>query len=424
MVSSFRIVGALGVLAVFVMLSAAPVASQAQTRTLADWTLAIYLDSDNNLDIWAQKDVNEMLSVGSTNTVNVIVLWDTTTGPAHVYMVLKGELRELKDCKLNGIETNMGDPQTLREFVSYTFSSFPAERYALLAWDHGDDFRGCMYDNHIPYDGFDLLTHQEVVTALAGFKVDVLIYAACVLSMVEVAYEYYASGLDIDYYVANEGYDPMPGFPYDTILAKLVAQSSMSSLALAKTFVDDYIDYYAITGKRRAMSLDQQYRQVTLSVIQLSKMGDVVSDIKGMASAMIPEMGAYAGIVSDARGHANLPWCENGWERDVDLPTLVKVIHDESLDARYTRDVDPATVTSVVSASGSAMMSLSDAILYCRSLHPMEKTGCLGMGVYFPSSRGSYEHCGMIYGECYGQVLFANEIWLDFLNAYWDVQKG
>ena len=126
MVSSFRIVGALGILAVFVMLSAAPVASQAQTRTLADWTLAIYLDSDNNLDIWAQKDVNEMLSVGSSNAVNLIVLWDTTTGPAHVYMVLKGELRELKDCKLNGIETNMGDPQTLREFVSYTFSSFPA----------------------------------------------------------------------------------------------------------------------------------------------------------------------------------------------------------------------------------------------------------------------------------------------------------
>ena len=406
------------------MLSAAPVASQAQTRTLADWTLAIYLDSDNNLDFWAQKDVDEMLSVGSTNAVNLIVLWDTMTGPAHVYKVLKGELRELRDCKLNGIETNMGDPETLREFVSYAFGNFPAEQYALLAWDHGDDFRGCMFDYHMPYAGFDLLTHQEVVAALDGFKIDVLIYAACVLSMVEVAYEYYASGLNIDYFVANEGYDPMPGFPYDTIMAKLAAQPHMSSLALAKTFVDDYIDYYSIIGKRRAMSLDQQYRQVTLSVIELSKMGDVVSDIKGMASAMIPEMGAYAGIVSDARGHANLPWCENGWERDVDLPTLVKVIHDESLDARYTRDINPAAVTSVVSASGNAMTSLSDAILYCRSLYPMEKTGCLGMGIYFPSSRGSYEHCGMIHGECYEQMLFANEIWLDFLNAYWDVQKG
>ena len=421
MASSFRIVGALGVLIVFVTLSAAPVVSQAHTRALADWTLAIYLDSDNNLDTWAQNDLNEMLSVGSTSNVNVIVLWDTATGPAQVYKVLKGELRELKDCKLNGIETNMGDPQTLRDFVSYTLSSFRAERFALLAWDHGDDFRGCMFDDHIPYDGFDLLTHQEVVTALSGFKIDVLIYAACVLSMVEVAYEYYASGLDIDYMVANEGYDPMPGMPYDTILAKVIAQPSMSSLALAKTFVDDYIDYYSVLGERLSMSLDQQYRQVTLSVIQLSKLGDVVSDIKDMASAIIPEMGAYADIVSNARGHGNLPWCENGWERDIDLPTFVKVIHDQSLDAEYTSGIDPAAVASVVSASENAEMSLSDAIVYCRSLWPMEKTGCLGMGVYFPSSRGSFDHCWQIYGDFYSQTLFANEIWLDFLNAYWDV---
>jgi hypothetical protein len=299
----------------------------------------------------------------------------------------------------------------------------------LALWDHGDDSLGVCFDYDTETDvSIDYLTHQEVISALTGFEVDVLLFAACILAMVEVAYEYYAYGACIDYIVASEGYDPMPGFPWDTILTKLIAQPGMTPLALATTLVDEHVNYYTVKhrGEVGPHEESQQgddtgtawwymsYEHVTFSVIDLSEMGEVVSDIKEMASALILEMDDYAGIVSHARALAILPWSQNGWERTVDLPTLVDAIRDRSLGA-------------VVSACDSVMMSLSDAIVYYRSSE--ERSGFEGVGVLFPRSLSMYENCQVNSGmwpmpqwpEYYGQMLFADEIWLDFLNAYWSV---
>jgi len=378
----------------------------------SDWTLAIFLDSDNNLDLWAQKDLNEMMAVGSTPSMNIIVYWDRYDGPAHCYKVVKDNLIELKDSKLNGIEPNMGDPMTLREFVKYAYGKFPARKHAILCFDHGDDFRGCMYDEHIPFEGFDLLTHQEVVTALSNFKIDVLIYSACVLSTIEVAYEYYASGLDINYYVANEGYDPMDGFPYDQILSRLKAQPNIEPFELSRIFVDEYIDYYTYTGKAYSQA-------VTLSVTKINEIGKVTSDTKNMVQAIEQDMQGYTGIVSDARGQANLPWSENGWERLIDLQTFVKTIHNESLKPENTKNIEPTVKNAVLSSSAALLTSLSNAIVYHRNTPAMEKAGCKGICVYFPTSQGSYQNNKNLYGSLYETMKFAGEGWLGFLNAYW-----
>jgi len=400
------------ILALTTLLLMSSAVQAARVSPRACWTLAVYLDSDNNLEFWAGKDLDEMMRVGSSEAVNIVVLWDRHSGPANVYRVLRGGLEELKDCALDGVEPNMGASATLRTFVAYALKRFPADSFALLCWDHGDDFRGCMYDEHVPAEGFDILTHQEVAAALKGFEVDVLIYGACVLGTVEVVYEYYASGLDIDYYVANEGYDPMDGFPYDTILARLVAQPGTASLDLANMFVDEYIDYYASEGKPYSQA-------VTLSVVQVSKVGRVVADLRSMTDAIMMDMDSYAGIVSDARGHANLPWSENGWDRLIDLPTFVKTIHDESLDAALVKNIDLYAVASVVALSETLLRSLSEAILYHRNLHSMERAGCYGMGIYFPTSRETYQRNE----EAYEAMRFAWKGWTDFLNAYWVVKQ-
>ena len=381
-----------------------------------EWTLAIYLVSDNDLDYWAEKDVDEMMMVGSTKDVNVLIFWDRPDGPAYAYKVLSGSLKELTNFALNGIEPNMGDPATLRDWVTYTKSAFHSEKYALLMWDHGDKFKGCMYDAHTPFEVYDFLTHQEVVTALNGFHIDALIYGACILAEIEVVYEYFVGGLDIDYYVANEGYDPMDGFPYDTILAKLTATPTQSPLELSKMCVDEYIYYYEYVGTAYSQA-------VTLSVVQTNKVGKVVTDLRSMTKAIMVDMEDYAQIVSDARGHANLPWSQNGWERLIDLTTFVKTIHDKSLNP------------SVVSSSETVLASLSEAILYHRNTHAMDKKGCLGMGIYFPTSSESYENNKMLYEywlpennsesyekiDLYALMKFAQEGWLDFMIAYWDV---
>jgi len=280
------------------------VAQVAAAGKRAQWTLAIYLDSDNDLDYWADLDVQEMMVVGSTKDVNVIILRDTYDGPAYAYKVLQGGLEELTDFALNGIETNMGDPTTLNDWVTYTTSEFSSNNYALLMWDHGDDFKGAMFDEHTPYAEEDWLTHQEIVTALTGFHIDVLIYGACLLQEIEVDYEYFVGELDIDYYVANEGYDPMDGFPFDTILANLTATPTQSPLEFSIMLVDEYIDFYDEWGGGCAY-------HATLTVAQLDKMGIVTTDLRTMTEAIMADMEGYAQIVSAGKGHGNLPWSQH-----------------------------------------------------------------------------------------------------------------
>jgi len=411
-------------ISLFVSMAGAQVVDSA-----ANWTVAIYMDSDNDLDIWAQEDVNQMLTVSSSAFVNIVLLWDTETGPANAYHVLNGELVDLDDFELHGIETNMGDEETLRKFVSYTTSNFKSDKFMLVLWDHGDDSLGVCFDYHPGIgDEIDYLTHQEVVSALSGFKTDVLLFAACVLAMIEVAYEYYESGADIDYIVASEGYDPMPGFPWDTILTRLVAQPDMASFTLATMLVDEHVDYYNVkhwaeTGPHQETEMPQgedpgtawwwmSYEHVTFSVLELAGMREVGPDMNDLVLAIIPKMDEYTTTLSEARTEAILPWSQNGWERSVDLPRLVTAIRDRSSG-------------TVASCCEDLLQSLSEAIVYHRTLD--ESSGYEGMGIFFPMSAAMYENCQVYFGqwpvpqwsEYYGEMLFADEIWLDFLNAYW-----
>ncbi len=373
------------------------------------------MDSDNDLDVWAQKDLIEMMMVGSSSKVNVIVFWDGFESPGYAFRIIRNGFERLPEFSLDGVEPNMGAPSTLREFADFVFTTFPARHYALLLWDHGDDFRGAMFDSHIPGKGFDFLTHQEMVEALAGFKIDVLIYAACVMSTIEVAYEYYSSGLNIDYYVANEGYDPMDGFPYHAILTKLVATSDVSSFRLAKLFVDEYVDYYTSQGKAYSQS-------VTLSFLELDQIGQVVSDLQEMTQAIKKAIAHYAPIISDARGHANLPWSENGWERLIDLTTFVKTIHDETEDPKMVWNIDPAIIDAVLSASQRLLQSLMEAVVYVRNTPVMDRKGCGGIAIYFPTSWNSFEKNRHMYGSLYSSMQFAAQGWLDFLYAHWNTK--
>ncbi|MBE0526063.1 MAG: hypothetical protein IH631_03915, partial [Candidatus Thorarchaeota archaeon] len=208
----------------------------AQAKSGAQWTIMVYLDGDNNLDYYGNMDVEEMMTIGSTENVNVIVLWDRYDDVANLYMVESGSLSIAKGFTLNGIETNMGDPDTLRNFVQYSMKHFRADNYALVLWDHGDDIRGCCWDDHPE----DHLSHQEITSALSGFHIDILAFDACVEGMIEVAYEYVWADLDIDYLVATEGYVPNWGYPYEMILEDLTENPTMDAFDLSKCIVDNY----------------------------------------------------------------------------------------------------------------------------------------------------------------------------------------
>ena len=230
----------------------------------SSWTFMVYMSGDNNLEGYALEDFLEMASVGSDDAVNIVVMLDRSTfydtsfndwTGAHRGLINFGDLPY--DADDPGFppayfawgtdlgEVNMGDPDVLSDFVNWATTMYPAENYALTFWDHGGGLDGVIYDDDDGGIGFgDNLTVMEVDEALqaVGVNIDVLRFDACLMAMVEVAYQVRN---DADYMVASEDLGWAVGSlgilsPYDTVLRTLTMQPSMTPLELADFMAESY----------------------------------------------------------------------------------------------------------------------------------------------------------------------------------------
>ena len=113
----------------------------------AAWTVLVYMGGDNSLEPWITRDLdNEMAAVGSNADVQVVALADRGRHPgaadggwkgARVFHVTKGMKATAENAVADWGEANMGSPQTLVDFVTWARAAYPAQRYALIFWDHG-----------------------------------------------------------------------------------------------------------------------------------------------------------------------------------------------------------------------------------------------------------------------------------------------
>ena len=271
----------------------------------AEWTVMVYLDSDNELESAGIEDINEMEMVGSSPDVNIVIQvdripqsvltsfgyvgYDDTSNdnwantrryyitqdfdPIQINSQLKGELGEL----------NMGDPETLIDFASWAITEYPAKKYLLVIWNHGGGFRSPAHTaKDIAWDftsGADKITMLELEYALSaistkmGKNIDIIGMDACLMAMTEVAYQIkdYTNIL-----VASEENEPGDGWPYDTILGQLVVNPTTSPEQLATDIVDKYIYSYP--------SYD-----VTQSAIDLSHMDTLATQLSNLALAIMSD---------------------------------------------------------------------------------------------------------------------------------------
>jgi len=179
----------------------APSFPEVNTKQTRQWTFMVYLDAANNLESYGIEDFLEMSSVGSTAEVAIIVLMDRISGYAATYgdwtdtrlfYVDQGD--EPYDTTADEAwgEKNMGDPQTIVDFVTWCVNNYPADKYALILWDHGGGLSGVCWDDD---NGDDNINLHELRNALEtvynnlGIKIDVLGFDACLMGMIEVAYQ-------------------------------------------------------------------------------------------------------------------------------------------------------------------------------------------------------------------------------------------
>ena len=123
--------------------SAAPPPAAPQAK----WTVMVYISGDNNLEDYVVKDIElELAPTGSSANVQVVALadrgpgYDTSYGDwqtTKLFHVTQGMTADGANAVADWGERNMGDKQTLIDFVTWTKANYPADHYALVFWGHG-----------------------------------------------------------------------------------------------------------------------------------------------------------------------------------------------------------------------------------------------------------------------------------------------
>ena len=142
-------VTSLALLATLLALIAGPVMSvSAAPAAQAKWTVMVYMSGDNNLEDYIVKDLElELAALGSTPNVQVTALadrgpgYDTSRGDWQTHEAVSTRRRGCSPTRRSAVadwgERNMGDPDTLADFVEWSKANYPADRYALYFWGHG-----------------------------------------------------------------------------------------------------------------------------------------------------------------------------------------------------------------------------------------------------------------------------------------------
>ena len=228
--------------------------SKISMDSMAEWTFFVYLGADNSLSSFADADLEEMQQVGSDSNVNVVTLVDQHGHhDTHFYKVGYGSLTETSLSEIDPTwidEVDMSDPSTLVTSANYVINQYPANRYCIVLWNHGDGWRKepkKLVYRQIIEDKGNIMRMDDVGHALRdikahlGSKIDLVGFDACLMGMVEVAYEIrnHAEAM-----VGSEDLVAGEGWPYDTILEDLVNDAIMDSETFAGKIVDRYAEEY------------------------------------------------------------------------------------------------------------------------------------------------------------------------------------
>jgi hypothetical protein len=358
----------------------------------AKWTIMVYMDGDNDLDDCAWDDLMELESVSSTDEIKIVTQLDayyscsgtfryyiTGSAPGASYPLYPNDIVQTLP------EQNMADPATLTSFVNWAATNYPAEKYLLVLWNHGAGWRdrniltkGVIWDD----TSGDFMTMAELVQGLNGTNegIDIIGFDACLMQMAEVAYEIYGITNAPNYMVTSQATEWWDGWPYDDILAHLLANPGMTEGVLCETIVDDFINYCGIEG--------------TLSTLDFSAgTYDTYQALNSFAIALMAS--SYQNEIATARSLAQSYSYSSGY-RIKDLYNFAERIKNSVPDCQ--------------SEAQTVMNQVNNFVLF-ESHIGSGVTNSHGLSVYLPDYAGEYD-------SDYNDLQFAIDTqWDEFLQG-------
>ena len=325
----------------------------------------------------ATSDLQEMLNADLGDQINLIVYTGGCKGwQNNVISSRTNQIWQVKNDGLVALDKDAGsvsmtDPDTLSDFIKYTARKFPANRMALIFWDHGGgSVSGFGYDEKFASTGSMDLAEIDRALNDGGVKFDFVGFDACLMATAETAL---MLADHADYLIASEETEPGIGWYYTNWLTKLSQNTSMRTVELGREIIDDFVDTCA-----------QQCRgqSTTLSIVDLAE-----------AEATIPE--ALAAFSSDT--------CDLIREQEYAKVSNARSGSREFGSSSRIDQVDLAHLAkNMGTAEGKSLAkAIESAVKYNRTSSNM--TNAYGLSIYFPFRKASmvdtavhtYEQIGM-----------------------------
>lgn len=339
----------------------------------------------------ASSDIMEMAEANLNDNVNVVIYTGGTLEWQNDYISSdRNQIWKVESEDLVCIEDDMGvkemtDPATLTEFVSYCADNFPANRNALILWDHGG---GALYGygSDQIFNG-DAMQINEIDSALSrsGVSFDFIGFDACLMATVETAY---MINNHADYMIASEETEPGAGWFYTNWLNAICEDPSVPTEDIGKIIVDDFI--------QESTSYDAS-ELCTLSIIDLTEMENVYNALSDFSAAACSKLdNSEFSVVSRSRSNTR---SFGGDEYDT-----IDLVH-------FAQNLDIPESDELISA-------INSAVIYSGNSDVM--TNCNGMTIYFPYN-DIYAFNRMM--DVYTDIGLKGD-YTDFITAFASIMAG
>jgi len=274
--------------------------------THGKWTVLVYMNAANDLDLYSFINVNQMEQVATNSQVRFVVQWKQSTSVSNTatfngtrrYLVKPDQTSAIKSQLIQnmGLGVDMGVPQTLNDFIKWGQAHYPADHYALVLWDHGNgwlpEFKGAKKTGAPPAFSYDGETGHAIQIwqlnqAFQGLHVDITAFDASLMQMDEVAYQLIGY---TDYVAGSEESPPGPGYPYQRVLAEFTNNPDESPRILSKAFVDGMLEEPTYENQK-----------IEQSVVDTSQMAGVATAALNLQQAMVANQSALDPIIPGLR---------------------------------------------------------------------------------------------------------------------------
>lgn len=278
-----------------------------------EWTVMVYLAADNNLAIQGVIDLDEMENAGIHDQVQVVAQAEfnpatlqqagcasaacinrpnfntfryaiTQGGGSGTEGPDRGTVSEIG----GGSNVDMTDPNTLKDFINWTKTNYPANRYLLVLWNHGGGYRGLIQDE--TSGGSGLMSLEDLKAGLTGAgAIDVLDFDMCLMGGYETLAK--IAGL-AGVAVFSEEVVPGEGNPYTTIIDGIQANPTQDARSVANLIVDRF--HASFQGNKAS---------TTLSAYDLTQFAAFETALNGLATdlqAGLPGLGATVSAAAAA----------------------------------------------------------------------------------------------------------------------------